>query len=200
MIDFFKGIKIVNGEKGINIIKNVAMEAYVELASKADIKAALKLDSKRVDDRVIHSKFCDAHLVFFPVGSFDAISIFGDFFLWSFKIVSTVEPKEIGNIASRISKTNESKVAQIRGLPWAVDKAYIIRLFPSKGFKRLHFCKFNLNIWFLHSYSTDIKVQKNHIQIEVDENNRRTGYAYVEFESIEDYNAALETDFKHINL
>lgn len=67
MIDFFKGIKIVNGEKGINIIKNVAMEAYVELASKADIKAALKLDSKRVDDRVIHSKFCDAHLVFFPL-------------------------------------------------------------------------------------------------------------------------------------
>lgn len=58
MIDFFKGIKIVNGENGINIIKNVAMEAYVELASKADVKVALKLDSKRVDDRVIHGKFC----------------------------------------------------------------------------------------------------------------------------------------------
>lgn len=42
-------------------------------------------------------------------------------------------------------------------------------------------------------------MQKNRIQIEVDENNRRTGYAYVEFETIEDYNAALETDFKHIN-
>lgn len=42
-------------------------------------------------------------------------------------------------------------------------------------------------------------MQKNHIQIEVDENNRRTGYAYVEFETVEDYNAALETDFKHIN-
>lgn len=57
MIDFFKGIKIANGENGINIIKNVAMEAYVELASKADVKAALKLDGKRVDDRMVHSKF-----------------------------------------------------------------------------------------------------------------------------------------------
>lgn len=56
MIDFFKGVKILNGEDGINIIKNVAMEAYVELVSKADVKAALKLDSKRVDDRMIHSK------------------------------------------------------------------------------------------------------------------------------------------------
>lgn len=58
VINFFKGIKIVGGEKGINIIKNVAMEAYVELASKADVKAALKHDSKRVDERMIHGK-CD---------------------------------------------------------------------------------------------------------------------------------------------
>lgn len=56
VIDFFKGIKIVGSEKGINIIKNVAMEAYVELASKADVKAALKLDNKRVDDRIVHGK------------------------------------------------------------------------------------------------------------------------------------------------
>lgn len=53
-------------------------------------------------------------------------------FFWSFKIVSEVEPKEIGNIKDKCGKTNLSKVAQIRGLPWAVDKAYIMRLFPSK--------------------------------------------------------------------
>lgn len=58
VVNFFKGIKILNSENGINIIKNVAMEAYVELASKADVKAALKLDGKKVDDRMIHSKFC----------------------------------------------------------------------------------------------------------------------------------------------
>lgn len=76
MIDFFKGIKILNGEKGINIIKNVAMEAYVELASKADVKAALNLDSKRVDDRIIHSKFCGTKVFFCPVESnFDALLI-----------------------------------------------------------------------------------------------------------------------------
>lgn len=54
VMDFFKGIKIVN----VSIIKNVAMEAYVELASKADVKAALKLDTKRVDDRMVHGMCC----------------------------------------------------------------------------------------------------------------------------------------------
>lgn len=54
VISFFKGIKIVDGEKGINIIKNVAMEAYIEVVSKADVKAAVKLHNKRVDERVIH--------------------------------------------------------------------------------------------------------------------------------------------------
>lgn len=55
-------------------------------------------------------------------------------------------------------------------------------------------------VTFIQTFpSKDIKLQKNHIQIEVDENNRRTGYAYVEFETTEDYNAAFATDFKHIN-
>lgn len=62
VIDFFKGIHILNGEKGINIIKNVAMEAYIELASRADIKAALKLDNRKVDDRIIHSMFCSIRI------------------------------------------------------------------------------------------------------------------------------------------
>lgn len=141
----------------------------------------------------------------------DTICIFIEVF-FSFEIVSEVESKDIGNIASRISKTNESNVVQIRGLPWAVDKAYIMKLFPSKKNKWLWtffygkirvtfiydttiiiFCSF-----FAHLFA-DLKVSKNRIQIEVDENNRRTGYAYVEFENIDDYNAAFETDFKHIN-
>lgn len=57
VMQFFKGIKILNGEKGINIIKNVAMEAYVELATKADVKKALALNKKLVDDRTVHGKF-----------------------------------------------------------------------------------------------------------------------------------------------
>lgn len=127
-------------------------------------------------------------------------------FLFAFEIVSEVEPKDIGNIASRISKTNESKVAQIRGLPWAVDKAYIMKLFPSKKTKWLNgkccaLIAISLAIicsWIFWLF-IDLKVPKNRIQIEVDENNRRTGYAYVEFQTIEDYNAAFESDFKHIN-
>lgn len=57
VIDFFQGIKIVNGEKGINIIKNIAMEAFVELASKAEVKKALALNNKRVDSRTVHGKW-----------------------------------------------------------------------------------------------------------------------------------------------
>ena len=56
VMDFFKGIKILNGEKGINIMKNVAMEAYIELASKNDVKKALALNNKRVDSRTVHGE------------------------------------------------------------------------------------------------------------------------------------------------
>lgn len=53
VIDFFKGIKIVNGENGIDIVKNVAMEAHVVLASKADRKKALTLHNKIFESRAI---------------------------------------------------------------------------------------------------------------------------------------------------
>lgn len=54
VINFFKGIRILNGEQGINIMKDGAMMAYVELVSSADVKKALALDNKRVDSRTIH--------------------------------------------------------------------------------------------------------------------------------------------------
>lgn len=41
-----------------------------------------------------------------------------------------------------------------------------------------------------------IRIPINNIQIEVDENKRRTGYAFVEFETIEDYDAAFKIDVK----
>lgn len=55
VVKFFKGIKILNGENGVNIIKNVAMEAYIELSSKADVKKALEFNNKIVDSRSIRS-------------------------------------------------------------------------------------------------------------------------------------------------
>ncbi|XP_031625949.1 uncharacterized protein LOC116342460 [Contarinia nasturtii] len=143
VMDFFKGINILNGENGINIMKNTAMEAYVELVSKSDVKKALALNSKRVDCRTVH--------------------------------VTEIDSKEYSRVASCISKTNDSNVVQIRGLPWSVDKTYIMKLFPT------------------------IKIPKNHIQIEVDENNRRTGYAFIEFDTSEEYEMAFKTDFKPIN-
>lgn len=57
VMQFFKGINILNGEKGINIMKNVAMEAFVELASKADVKKALALNNKRVESRTVHGNY-----------------------------------------------------------------------------------------------------------------------------------------------
>lgn len=36
----------------------------------------------------------------------------------------------------------------------------------------------------------------NGIQIELDENNRRTGYAFVEFQTVDDYEKALQMDLK----
>lgn len=54
VMNFFAGVKILNGENGINIIKNIAMEAYVEFASKADRSKALALCNKKFDSRTIH--------------------------------------------------------------------------------------------------------------------------------------------------
>lgn len=57
VIEFFKGIQIVDGEDGINIVKNVAMEAHVALASKADRKKALALHNKQFESRAITSMY-----------------------------------------------------------------------------------------------------------------------------------------------
>lgn len=56
VIDFFAGIKILNGEKGINIIKNGAMEAYVELPNKAERRKALALNNTKMDTRTIYGR------------------------------------------------------------------------------------------------------------------------------------------------
>lgn len=54
---FFKGIDIVDGEDGITIVKNGAMEAHVVLASKADRKKAFALHNKLFESRAITSKY-----------------------------------------------------------------------------------------------------------------------------------------------
>lgn len=51
----------------------------------------------------------------------------------------------------------------------------------------------------IYSVRLDIKIPKEQIQIEVDENNRRTGYAFVEFNTTDEYDAAFKTDFSAIN-
>lgn len=85
-----------------------------------------------------------------------------------------------------------------------MDKVYIMKLFPSKRIPT-DFHTFWINIKSKIHYSfwkkiiSAIKIPKNQIQIEIDENNRRTGYAFVAFDEDEDYDAALKSDFKAIN-
>lgn len=74
------------------------------------------------------------------------------------------------------TSSKNSKYVVVRGLPWTVEKDYIARMFPGM--------KIN--------YDTGI-------QIEQDENLRKTGYAYVQFDKPTEYEAAFNLDFKHIN-
>lgn len=61
VIKFFKGVKIVDGEDGITIEKNVAMEAKVILGSKNDLKKAIGLHNKTFESRTITGKYGDFH-------------------------------------------------------------------------------------------------------------------------------------------
>lgn len=45
--------------------------------------------------------------------------------------VNEVNAKDLNRVASNITQNNESNVVKIRGLPWDVDKKYIMDLFPS---------------------------------------------------------------------
>lgn len=51
-------------------------------------------------------------------------------FIATFISVSKVDAQEYSRVITQITQTNTSKVIQIRGLPWSVDKSYIANLFP----------------------------------------------------------------------
>lgn len=119
-------------------------------------------------------------------------------FKFLLQTVTEVDSKEYARVASCISQTNDSKVIQIRGLPWSVDKAYIMKLFPSEFYLFLNFDVFVYG-FPMHLSISAITIPKHHIQIEIDENNRRTGYAFVEFANSEEYEMAFKSDFKAIN-
>lgn len=74
---FFKGINIVNGEDGINIVKNVAMEAHIVLASKADRKKALALHNKLFESRAISGRcLVFVHIFHILILTFEIICVF----------------------------------------------------------------------------------------------------------------------------
>lgn len=66
-------------------------------------------------------------------------------FFWT---VTEVDSNEYANVASCISQTNESKVVQVRGLPWTVDKAYIMKLFPCKKWITFKTNNFSIKIFY----------------------------------------------------
>lgn len=117
VIDFFNGIKVVNGENGVTIVKNVAMEAHVVLGSKGDRKKALALHNKQYDSRTITGKISLINLT-----SKCRLILF-------LLIVTEMDPKVS---ASTTKSMTSSKIIQIRGLPWSVDKDYVFKLFPGE--------------------------------------------------------------------
>lgn len=65
-----------------------------------------------------------------------------------------------------------------------------------KTLNSIEHCEMKLLFFLLQ----DQKIRKDHIQIEVDDNKRRTGYAFVKFDSNEDYEMAFRSnDCKAIN-
>lgn len=63
---FFQNVSIVGGVNGINLKKNVAMEATFFVASKDGLRKALAHDKRQIDSRTIHGNFF----------SFDKLSTF----------------------------------------------------------------------------------------------------------------------------
>lgn len=53
---FFIDVNIVNGEEGISLYKNGAMETRFDVASNADMKKALAQNGKRIGTRAIAGK------------------------------------------------------------------------------------------------------------------------------------------------
>lgn len=53
---FFGDVNIVNGEEGISLYKNVAMETRFDVASNSDMKKALAQNGKRMGSRIIAGK------------------------------------------------------------------------------------------------------------------------------------------------
>lgn len=57
LIDFFSNSSVVNGEKGVTIVKNYdgrsSGTAYIEVASEDDVKAALAKDRMKIGRRYI---------------------------------------------------------------------------------------------------------------------------------------------------
>lgn len=54
---FFQNIRIVGGINGIQIRRNVAMEAEFSVLSIEDVRKALARDKDRIDSRTIHGLY-----------------------------------------------------------------------------------------------------------------------------------------------
>lgn len=54
VIEFFKGVEILNGEHGISIVKNHAMEAHIELSTAKDRDNALSRHKRKIGSQIIN--------------------------------------------------------------------------------------------------------------------------------------------------
>lgn len=52
----FSDVNILNGENGVQIIKNIAMEAYFKVGTENDLINALSYNGKKFESRTIYGK------------------------------------------------------------------------------------------------------------------------------------------------
>lgn len=57
ILEFFKGIQVLNGEDGIRIEKNVAVDAFIDVATAVDHDNALSRNGRIFDSQVILGKW-----------------------------------------------------------------------------------------------------------------------------------------------
>lgn len=56
VMEFFKGVDILNGEHGIKIVKNNAMEAHIELTTAKERDHAISRNKRMFGSRTIYGK------------------------------------------------------------------------------------------------------------------------------------------------
>lgn len=123
ILNFFHGVRILNGEDGIHLITlaltpNRPMgEAYIELATQRDLEIAHDFDRKCLGSRYIEGRVVCAAFVDMKINLRTSLTVFD------------AHVEDFQNILSKQQHVNEERVLRLRGLPWNATKEDIANFF-----------------------------------------------------------------------